>query len=400
MPPHSPEFRLVCAACRWPRGAARDAAVRAAAAVPGLDWDRVRAVTRRQRVWGLVADALAAARIAAPADFAAALNARAQAIAQSNLVAAAETRRLGERLDGAGIDWICFKGMPLAIEAYGTLAVKMANDIDLLIAPGDVAAACALLREAGYSRFSPGAEVRDDDVPAWMRHCKESGWHHEKGLIVELHARAMANPALLPQATLAAPRRRIAVMPRIAVPTMGEALLFPYLAAHGAHHGWFRLKWLADVAALLSPCDAAAIERHYRGAQALGVGRCAAQALLLAHDLLALPLPPALERELRGKAVHRLLVRVALASMAGRFEAEEHDGPGARSMLPVTLSNLLLRRGPAYKWRELASLAANPADRGAGRLPKGLGFLYPVLGGARWGARMLGLHGRSPAAGG
>jgi hypothetical protein len=63
-------------------------------------------------------------------------------------------------------------------------------------------------------------------------------------------------------------------------------------------------------------------------------------------------------------------------------------------MLPVLFASLLLRRGIGYKWRELVSLAANPVDRATGRLPRGLGFLYPVLGGLRWSGRMLGLRAR------
>ena len=387
--PPSPEFRLVCAACRWPPDI-RDAAVREAA-VPGLDWDLVARITRRQRVWGLVADALRSAKVALPAGFAATLEERAAQIARQNLMAAAETRRLGKLLDGDGIDWITFKGLPLAIQAYGTLSIKMANDIDILVSEGDCARACALLREAGYVRFSPAAEVSDAQVAAWMTVSKESGWRHPAtGLIVELHGRLMANPALLPQAALSAPRKRVAIAPGIEVPTMGDALLYPYLFAHGAHHGWFRLKWLADVAAMLSHEGPGGGEKRYREARKMGVGRCAAQALLLAHDLFGLNLDARFVEELMADPIHRRLLRVARECVGGRFEAVEHASPWARTMVPVILAGLLLRRGLGYKWRELTSLAANPVDRANNRLPRGLGFLYPVLGGMRWSGRMLG----------
>lgn len=389
----SSEFRLVCAACQWPRER-RDAAVRAAA-VPELDWERVAAITKRQRVWGLVADALRSAGIAVPEPVAAAMQERAGQIARQNLAAAAETARLGAMFDGAGIDWMTFKGLALAIQAYGTLSVKMANDLDILVPVADTARACALLRVAGYRRFSPGAEVSDDQVPAWMQVSKESGWQHARtGLIVELHGRLMANPTLLPEAVIGMPRKRVAIAPGIEVPTMGDALLYPYLFAHGAHHGWFRVKWLADVAALITQEGPEGAEKRYREARALGVGRCAAQGLLLMHELLALPLADAFVAELRADPAHRKLVAVAMEAMAGRFEAEEHASPFARTMLPVLFASLLLRRGIGYKWRELMSLAANPVDRATERLPRGLGFLYPVLGGLRWSGRMLGLRAR------
>lgn len=399
MPPDqpSPEFRLVCAACQWPRER-RDAAVRAAA-VPGLDWERVAAIARRQRVWGLVADALRSVETPLPERIARVLQERGARIARQNLAAAAETARLGAMLDAAAIDWVTFKGLALAIQAYGTLSIKMANDIDILVPVAETARACAQLRDAGYLRFSPGPEVSDDQVAAWMQVSKESGWRHPgTGLIVELHGRLMANPALLPEAAIGAPRKRIAIAPGIEVPTMGDALLYPYLFAHGAHHGWFRLKWLADVAALITHEGPEGAERRYREARALGVGRCAAQGLLLMHTLLGLPLDAAFVAALRADPVHRRLVAVAMGAMAGRFEAEEHASPYARTMLPVLFASLLLRRGLGYKWRELASLAANPVDRATGRLPRGLGFLYPVLGGLRWSGRMLGQRrARGPA---
>ncbi|MDF7774703.1 nucleotidyltransferase family protein [Sphingomonas sp. AOB5] len=385
----SPEFRFVCAACRWPR-AARDGAVCEAAAVPGIDWSRVAQITKRHRVWGLVADAVRASKIPVPLELDKALSEQAGRIARQNLGAAAETKRLGAMLDAAGIDWITFKGLPVAIQGYGNLSVKTANDIDILIPVAGAERTAALFREAGYVRFSPGPEIADDQVAAWMQVSKETGWRHPgNGLIVELHSRLLQNPALLPQAALDAPRKRIAIAPGLDVPTMGDALLFPYLFAHGAHHGWFRLKWLADVNALLA-ADPLGPETRYREAKAMGVGRCAAQGLLLLHEMLGLDLSPAFAKELRADAAHRRLVRIAKACLGGEFEAKDHASPMARSMLPVLAAGLLLRPGIGYKLSELGALAANPADRATGRLPKSLSFLYPVLGGVRWTRRMLG----------
>lgn len=399
-PAPSPEFQLVCACCRWPHSETRDTAIRAAV-VPGLDWQRVADIARRHRVWGLVADGIRAARIDPPAEIAALLRERSEANARRNLAAVAATAQLASRFDTAGIDWRCFKGLPLTMQAYGTLAVKASNDIDLLVPRADGIRGCTALAAAGYRRFNPPAEqVPDEGLGAWLEVSKEVGWvHPATGVVVELHVRMTANPVLLPQAGMASPTRTVELARGVTVATPADEILLPYLAAHGAHSGWVRLKWLADYAAMLMR-DPAAIEPHYRAAQALGIGRCAAQGLLLAHDLLGLPLDADLARELRADRVHRLLVRIAMRSMAGDYEAREHPaGEAGRTMLPVTLGNLLLRRGLGYKWRELAALAANPRDRATGRLPRGLGFLYPLLGGVRWSARMLGLIDRPQGAG-
>lgn len=388
----SPEFRFVCAACRWPR-AARDEAVKAAARTD-LDWRRVGQITQRHRVSGLVADAVRTAGIEVPAAFRKRLSNQTERIARDNLSAAAETRRLGRLLDEAGIDWITFKGVPLSVQAYGTLSLKASHDIDILIPPEAGARAAEIVRSLGYVRYKPGPTVGDDRIGEWMLVSKESGWRNaDQGLIVELHSRLLDNPRLLPGVGLASPRQNVTIAKGIDLPTLGDAVHLPYLFAHGARAGWFRLKWLADVAALLAH-DPAGPEARYRQSQALGVGRCAAQGLMLAHELLGLELPEAFKRELYASRVHRRLVSLARSCLAGKYEAEAHVGPGAPTMLPVRISGLLLRPGLGYKLGEVGTLATNPADRANGRLPKALGFLYPVLGGVRWSRRMLGLVGR------
>ena len=86
------EFRLVAACCRRPMDAEATAALRAVAA-GAIDWPCVLRIVRRQRVGGLVQDALAAAGIDAPPPVAAQLAGHAQQIARRNLAVAAETVR-------------------------------------------------------------------------------------------------------------------------------------------------------------------------------------------------------------------------------------------------------------------------------------------------------------------
>ena len=74
--------------------------------------------------------------------------------------------------------------------------------------------------------------------------------------------------------------------------TLGDEDLFAYLCMHGALHWWNRLKWLADVNALLASTPEDNIERLVRAAEARGTGRAAAQALLLCRRLWGRPSPP------------------------------------------------------------------------------------------------------------
>ena len=133
-------------------------------------------------------------------------------------------------------------------------------------------------------------------------------------------------------------------MPR-SMPSTGRALnAAPYLAVHGASSAWFRLKWIADVAALLAPLPQVEIERLYRSAAASGAGRAAALALLLCHRLFATPLDARLLAELRGDRIVRALLRLSLRKLAGRAEARELDATRLGT-LTIHLLQLGLKKG-------------------------------------------------------
>ena len=140
----APEVLLAAACCRWPPSQDRRAAIATAAAAVA-DWDRFLATVRRQRIAGLAHAALSEAGIALPAEIARQLAARAHEIAQRNLALAAETARLQRAFDAAQIPALFVKGAALAELAYGTLALKHARDIDLLVLPEQAAAAMQLL---------------------------------------------------------------------------------------------------------------------------------------------------------------------------------------------------------------------------------------------------------------
>ena len=96
---------------------------------------------------------------------------------------------------------------------------------------------------------------------------------------------------------------------------LGEEDLFAYLCMHGALHWWNRLKWLADVNALLASTPEDGVERLVRAAEARGAGRAAAQALLLCRRLLGTPLPARLMATLDKSATVRWLEATALSAM-------------------------------------------------------------------------------------
>ncbi|HEY0012859.1 MAG TPA: nucleotidyltransferase family protein [Allosphingosinicella sp.] len=317
--------------------------MRAGAAAAGLDWPLVQRVAKRHRVEGLVHKALADAGAASP--FATV----AGGIARRNLAHAAEAGRLHSRLDAAGIPHLFVKGVTLDILAWRSLALKTSVDIDLLVFPDRYAQACALLFEAGYRCTHPG-DLPAPAIEAYARRNKDSVWYHRRrGITVELHQRLAANPALLPTLSVHSPAQQVEVAPAITLPTLAREELFAYLCVHGALTAWSRLKWPADLTALL--CREPDLEALYRRAQSLAPGRAAAQALLVCEELFGLPLG-ALSAELRRDKRNVWLARTAIETMIrGGADVELSDQRLATA--PVHYSILFLQKGLRYKAGDL-----------------------------------------------
>ncbi|MET1112359.1 MAG: nucleotidyltransferase family protein [Allosphingosinicella sp.] len=373
----SREFRLVAACCRWPPTPARDSALRAAA--DGVDWALAARIAGRHRVEGLVWNALRQSGAAVPGEAAERLRSASDRIMRQNLLLTAESLRLAGLLDAAGIRHLFVKGVTLGVLAYGSIGPKMGWDIDLLVPPEAVEAAARLLEAAGYRLSSPEGALGRERLGLWHRHWKESVWTASDGrLTVELHSRLNDNEMLLPGVGPDSPRRRVEVSKGKFLDTLRFDDLFAYLCIHGASSAWFRLKWIADVGALIGACPPDEIERLYRRSQELGAGRAPAQALLLCERLFATPLPPALAAELRSDRVNRWLLAVALRKLAGRtLTAELNEkllGTGT-----IHLMQFALLPGLKFKYAELRRQLVSPADRVAVPLPKALGFLYPLV---------------------
>jgi hypothetical protein len=378
-----PEFRLAAACCRWPPSPAREQAV-AIAAAEVTDWELFLRIVRRQRVEGLVHDALRWIDVGAPRSIREALAASGTAIARQNLAFAAESARLLRRFEAAGLELLFVKGVSLSLLAYGNLAVKKAWDIDMAVPPERIREACALLRADSYVRLEPHPELSEEQFDAWVDHCKESVWRHSgTGIVVELHSALVETERLLRGVSARSAPQIVEIGGGIALPTLRTEELFAYLCVHGAGHAWSRLKWIADVAALVGKEDPAGIVRLYRIAEELGAGRSAAQALLLCERLFERALPATLHAELARDRRVRWLVAAALASMAGRNVESELD-ESLLGTLPIHLSHFFLGRGLRFKAAEARRKLASPHDRARQVLPRGLGFLYPLIALPSW----------------
>jgi len=374
----SPEFRLAAACAMWPPSDRRIGAIRAAASGI-LDWPRLLRVSRRHRVVRLVDDGLTRAKLALPPEIADEIGARSAELASESLMMAAEALRLQRVFDEAGLPVLFVKGASLAVLAFGTLGLSSPQDIDLLVPLETLPTVSALIARAGYRRFDPPPEVSDAQLRRLLPLRKDFGFIHEAtGLQLELHWRLFLNPYAMASVPLMARSRIVPLTGKQGLRTLGEEDLFAYLCMHGALHCWNRLKWLADINALLAAAPEGDIERLVHAAEARGAGQAAAQAMLLCWRLLGTPLPARLTATLGRSAIERWLEATALNAMTrGQGEDDPHDVRFGTTR--GSLSSFLLSRNWRYWLTELNNHLANQTDMLTVPLPERLRFLYPIL---------------------
>jgi hypothetical protein len=392
-PGYSSEFRCMLACLRWPLDAVAIDQIRATAQTV-TDWAHFVAIVQRHRVAGLVSNAVAKAGVTLPAGDGGTLRQVAGEQTRQSMLHTAETIRVDRLLRSHGVEPVFLKGSTLTLLAYGRLDLRHAKDVDVLVPEADAPRAIEALHAGGYVPMLHGGPLTPEQMQRWLHYGKSMDWRQNAtGAILELHWK-MSDLPLLQGALTSDRQQRVTLAGGASVITLDSDHLFAYLCVHGASHGWSRLKWLADVYAMLPHDDAAATETLYRRALALGAGRGAGQALLLCDALLGLSLSKAFRDELQRDTVLRLLTLNALRLLArGNETVEIYDLSFGTSS--VYLSRFLLGNGVRATGAELVTLLFPVEQTALSRLPRSMLFLFPVVRASSWIANRLRHGGRS-----
>jgi hypothetical protein len=377
-PSPSREFLLAAACSIWPPSGRRTAAIRDAAAGP-IDWERFLRVVRRHRVVGLVNDGLNRSQITLPPDIAQRIAEQASQLTRQNLELAAEGVKLQRLFSDAGLPVLFIKGVILSQLAYGNLGLRPCKDLDLFIPNEMLGKATEVIELVGYRRFEPPAGLSDARMQLLVSTRKDFGYLHEKSHFeVELHWRLLSNPHFMTETTIISSSRMALFTANTGLRTLGEEDLFSYLCAHGALHWWHQLKWVADIGALLECGPEDHVERLYRAAEARGVGKAAAQAILLSKRLLGTRVPKQLITKLQASLTVRWLEATALRALTGG-NGEVEPADLALGTTRGSLSSFLLGRNWQYWLAEAKLHLICQADVLTISLPERLWFLYPIF---------------------
>ena len=324
------EIELILACCRPTYDPDRVRRTAAAGFAPA----RLLTTARTHRVEGFLLAGLKAANVQLPEAELALLDDRVRRARLQMLRGAAEEVRVTRAFHAAGIDVISIKGATLAMLAQGSLSLKSAWDVDLLIRPDDRPSADAALTALGYRPVVLDGRRSAREIERYMAGVKEVVWRHpERRTTIELHRALLDNRRRIEAIGMDSPRIVVDLPGNGRVETIAPEWLFGYLAVHGLQHGWMRLKWLVDIAGLVHEREAA-LEQWFAHAVAAGAGRAPGTALVLAHRLLGTPLSATLAAEIdRDRSVARF------AGVAGRLIAGSQSD--SNEMLRPTLAQHL-----------------------------------------------------------
>ncbi|PYZ94648.1 Renal dipeptidase [Salipaludibacillus keqinensis] len=136
------------------------------------------------------------------------------------------------------------KGPVVAQALYGNVSLRTSHDIDLLVDIHDYSRAKDQMIQMGFAEKDYIKSVLND----WKWRHHHSVFHHQKsGIKVEIHWRLHPGPGSEPDFNELWNRRSQSTLTKQPIYLLGNEDLFYFLTAHGARHGWSRLRWLYDI---------------------------------------------------------------------------------------------------------------------------------------------------------
>jgi hypothetical protein len=124
---------------------------------------------------------------------------------------------------------------------------------------------------------------------------------------------------------------------------------------HGASSAWFRLKWVADLAAFLGRFSPDEIRRLYRASHAFGAGRCPDVALLVAEEFFGPFVPGDVLESAARDPIARLLAELSKRELVQAREPLERPlGTAA-----IHFTQLFMGRGVGFPLREFGRQVSN-----------------------------------------
>ena len=276
-------------------------------------------------------------------------------------------------LESNAISAIPHKGPVLAVQAYGDIALRQYEDLDIILRQKDLLAAHEVMIGLGYSAKYPwihsagGASSLHPGDYAYVS--------DDRQLMVELHSEQSLRHFPVPPALhdFRTDLKPVSLSGHT-VETFRPEDALVILCIHGSKHFWERISWITDISEMIRSHPDLDWGWIYRRADSLRAGRMVNVALALTVNLLGARLPletsarvtadreaVKLAEEISGRLLNRQLLRM---SATARFNFRRRAVPGAMA-----------------GWSYAARLTTAPAEEDWEmlRLPRVLSPLYIAL---------------------
>lgn len=256
----------------------------------------------------------------------------------------AQLHSILEALRREGISAIPLKGPALAHALYGDAGQRHIRDLDLLVSPDQLTKALKVLKDLAYQMKFPGRELREDQWTYYFRHQYDVLLTEDRqGGMLELHTH-LAWPGLkgVDEDRFTSRLTRVE-MNGGAVQCMSREATFLYLALHGAHHLFFRLFWLRDLAKAMSSWEMDH-KLILQMTEEMGLERILGVGLKLCQNLCDTPVPECYALLLKEEAgpISRMEKRCLRAMSDPNFR-------GWRNRLNVLLFTMDMKPGCTHK---------------------------------------------------
>lgn len=298
------------------------------------------------------------------------LKGAARAVGIRALQLSAELIRVTEALRAEKILALPYKGPVIAVQAYGDLALREFEDLDIIVPQEMIARANEVLRGLNYRPRYPWVFEASSLVPGEYNY-----FDPDRLAMVELHTEKTLRH--FPVAPILSEMGKSAATVALGghdVCTFSIEDTLVLLCIHGSKDFWERISWLADVSELLRRQTALDWNLVWRRAKDLKAERMLSLGLLLAVKVLDAPLPEAILARVDGDSTAAAIAkeiteRLAAGTLPVRTAAEAFRY--RRQLVPGALSS----------WKYGLRLATAPAEEDwmMLRLPRALSPLYAVL---------------------
>jgi hypothetical protein len=263
-----------------------------------------------------------------------------------------ELLRIIELFKSYGITAIPYKGPVLAIQAYGNLAFREFDDLDIYVNKKDVMRAKKILLSEGYqTKFS----LKDNQEEKYLKSQREYKFTNPQyNINLEIHWNfiGLSISGCWDYFEDHKNFKSVKIQNIDIISLKSEDMLL-ILCLHASGHLWERLIWICDINEYIISNNDIDWQYLMETADELGIKRILKLNLLLAVDLLSLNIPNKIAIELKSD---ESLENLAFKIKKNLFKDDEYSN----GIYNKAIMRVMIRENPSDKIKDLFKLIFTP----------------------------------------